>query len=219
MEFNNAQKIFEVDGKEKPTGSCNNSSKKCWKAAGETNQSVNDVQSSRITSDAVKKRKDNESSILNLSSQSSVISNRSCKNPYLQITKIIEAFREFLFLLPFLKMERRKDISQNESSRSDFLVAKRRLESVVLFHGGNLQRLTSNVSSHRQGNNSHRKKKSSTLSKLETQDKCVGERGIFKDLTESNNNGSKGVSVGIYERASVQSEHDDKTSYQRSTVE
>lgn len=220
MESNN-EKIFEVDGKEKSTNSYNSSSTKCWKAAGETNQDVNDVQSSRITSDAVNKRKEKDSSFLNFSSQSSVTSKRSCNNPYLQITKIKEAFREFLFLLPILKMELRKAIPQNESSRSDFLVAKQRLESVVLFHGGNLQRLTSNVSSHRKGNNSHRKKKSSTISKLEIQDKCAGERGIFKDLTESNNNSCKEVSVGkekIYERASVQSEHDGKSSHQRSTV-
>jgi hypothetical protein len=85
-----------------------------------------------------------------LSSPSSVTSHHLYNNPYLHILNMKEAFKGFKFLLPIMRTEFKSHIANHEPSQHDLKIAKQRIASVVLFHGGNLERSKANIGS-RQG--------------------------------------------------------------------
>jgi len=86
-----------------------------------------------------------------LSTPSSVTSHHLYNNnPYLHILNMKEAFKGFKFLLPIMRTEFKNYIANHEPSQHDLKIAKQRIASAVLFHGGNLERLKANIGS-RQG--------------------------------------------------------------------
>jgi hypothetical protein len=85
-----------------------------------------------------------------LSSTSSVTSHHLYNNPYLHILNMKEAFKGFKFLLPIMRTEFKHYVANHEPSQHDLKIARQRIASVVLFHGGNLERSKANIGS-RQG--------------------------------------------------------------------
>jgi hypothetical protein len=161
---------------------------------------ANEVQPSSNTSDISKNHQNNET-YDSSSSPSSVTSNLLQHNPYLQIISMKEAFEGFKFLLPIMRIDIKKDIPKREPSRCDLQVAKQRLASIVLFHGGNLkQRPKSNAGSHEQKKKKKTKRNFSLLvpqleskvnaSTLTLKDIPSEARNMFKELTENSSNSS-----------------------------
>lgn len=101
-----------------------------------------------------------------LSSPTSVTSHRLYYNPYLHILIMKEAFKGFKFLLPIMRTEFNYT-TEHEPSQHNLKIAKQRLASVVLFHGGNLERSKVNVGS-RQGKTRAQRKPSALLPRLKT---------------------------------------------------
>lgn len=99
-----------------------------------------------------------------LSSPSSVTSHRLYYNPYLHILNMKEAFKDFKFLLPIMRTEFNYT-TEHEPSQHDLKIAKQRLASVVLFHGGNLERSKENIGT-RHGKIRTQRKPSTLLPRL-----------------------------------------------------
>jgi len=77
-----------------------------------------------------------------LPSPSSINSTLSYQNPYTQILSITEAFENFQFTLPILRTRFSTAEFPSGYSKSDLLRVRRRLGSVIIYHGGNYKQHT-----------------------------------------------------------------------------
>jgi hypothetical protein len=187
-------------------------------------EKTNELSQNSTKSEVGKKEQKNET-YNSSSSPSSVKTKFLYHNPYLQILRMKEAFEGFQFLLPILRKERKKDIKKYDTFRCDLQIAKQRIASIVLFHGGNVkQQQKSNVYGH-QGKKKTVGEYSITLPQLETNVnsyplrwsvKSSEDRSIFKDLAEKSNSSSttmEGISPNSnYTFASMGSRITDKRS-------